>query len=29
LRSFHDEGVRVLPWLDLSRRVLATATANR
>jgi cyclopropane fatty-acyl-phospholipid synthase-like methyltransferase len=28
LRSLHDEGVRVLPVFDLTRRVLATATAG-
>lgn len=28
LRSLHDEGVRVLPAFDLTRRVLATATAG-
>jgi SAM-dependent methyltransferase len=27
LQSFHDEGVRVLPTFDRTRRVLATATA--
>ena len=27
LQSLHDEGVRVLPQLDLTRRVMATATA--
>jgi hypothetical protein len=27
LRSFHDEGVRVLETFDLVRRVIATATA--
>jgi SAM-dependent methyltransferase len=29
LRSFHDEGVRVLKTFDLARRVMATATAYR
>lgn len=29
LQSFHDEGVRVLPGLDLTRRVLASARADR
>ena len=28
LRSLHDEGVRVLPVFDLTRRVLAAATAG-
>lgn len=28
LQSLHDEGVRVLPGIDLTRRVLATATAS-
>ena len=28
LQSFHDEGVRVLAYWDLLRRVLATATAT-
>jgi hypothetical protein len=27
LRSFHEEGVRSLPVLDLTRRVMASATA--
>jgi len=27
LRAFHEEGVRSLPILDLTRRVMATATA--
>ena len=27
LRSFHDEGVRVLETFDLVRRIIATATA--
>ena len=29
LQSFHDEGVRVLPGLDLTRRVLASAKVDR
>lgn len=29
LQSFHDEGVRVLPGLDLTRRVLASARVDR
>ena len=29
LKSLHDEGVRVLPWFDLTRRVLATAGVDR
>jgi hypothetical protein len=27
LRAFHEEGVRSLPTLDLTRRVMASATA--
>jgi SAM-dependent methyltransferase len=29
LQSFHDEGVRVLPGLDLTRRLLASARVDR
>ena len=29
LKSFHDEGVRVLPGFDLTRRIVATASAAR